>query len=588
MGRAAQLAACCGLGIAAIACGAGGSGDDDVVDANGNDGAACTAVVSFEPMMPTAPATIVARGDVFGASGVITYTWVVRRAGADVPFIALDADSRDIQFDAPVAGIYDVELWVGGRCGPYRGALNVMQPGANTRAVRLRFVPPTSIAAPPQERVITVPGGADYAAGILTLDAGSVHPITVRTPQAAPVAAYLRFTSRATPDAIVESFSDVAGNASVRLVGGRYDVLVVPTTAALAPLTVLDWEPLSAALTVDGGATLDGRVLDASGAPVAMARVSVSSGRHVSTVATTGADGSFQLRWRDGAAVETITVVPPAGSDLPRLDASVELGGTAAITVRHAAVPTSDLAGTLVRVGGAPVASADVLVDVQRASAGTIRDAAGTTVLAQATGWHRRTIRTDATGRLPAARLLDGTAAVFIAAAGPGAFASVSLPPGGTLDAAAPVTITGRVLRAAGGVRAGARVRATLTGAIAHAGAPIPLASTGVDGVFSLPVAAGAAYAITISDPTGDDATATVPISLATTQDLGDLSLPAAITISGEVRATGQSVGARAVGVAALCHLACTGLDRSRPLGDAVTDAAGRFVVAVPDPGVSP
>ena len=426
MARAWRLAAACGLVIAASACGAGNAGDDDVSDAGGSDSAACTAVVSFEPMMPTAPATIVARGDVFGASGVITYTWVVRRGGVDVPFTALDADSRDIQFDAPVAGIYDVELWVGGSCGPYRGGLNVMQPGANTRAIRLRFVPPTSIAAPPQERVITISGGADFAAGILTLDAGSVHPITVRTPQAAPVAAYLRFTSRATPDAIVESFSDTAGNASVRLVGGRYDVLVVPTTAALAPLTVVDWEPLSGALTVDGGSTLDGHVLDVGGAPVAMARVSVSSGSRVSTVATTGADGSFQLRWRDGAAVETITVVPPAGSDLPRLDASVELGGTAAITIRHAAVPTSDLAGTLVRVGGAPVASADVLVDVQRASAGTIRDAAGTTVLAQATGWHRRTIRTDATGRLPAVRLLDGTAAVFIAAAGPGAFASAA------------------------------------------------------------------------------------------------------------------------------------------------------------------
>ena len=583
------LLACAGLAAAAAACGAGNAGDDDGVDAaTGMDAAGCTALVSYEPNAPTAPATIVARGDVYGASGVITYTWIVRRGGADVAFTPLDPDSRDIQFDAPAAGVYEVELWVGGSCAPYRGAVNVTQPGANTRAVRLRFVPPSSIAAPPQERVITIPGGADYAAGILTLDAGSVYPLTVRTPQAAPVAAYLRFTSRATPDAIVESFSDVNGNANVRLVGGRYDVLVVPTTAALAPLTVLDWDPLAGALTIDGGATLDGHVLDAAGAGIAMARVSVTSGGSVSTVATTAADGSFQLRWRDGAAIEKVTVVPAAGSELPRLDATVELGATAAITIRHAAAPTSDVAGTLVRVGGAPAASADVLVDVERASAGTIRDAAGTTVLAQATGWHRRTLRTDPSGRLPSARFLDGDAAVFVASTGPGGFAAASLPFGGTLDAAAPVTISGRILRAAGGAREGARVRATLTGAVAHAGAPIPTAATGADGVFSLAVAAGAGYAITVSDPTGDDAASTIAIAAAAAQDLGDVTLPAALAISGEVRATGQSVGARAVGVAALCHLACTGIDRSRPLGDAVTDAAGRFFVAVPDPGVSP
>ena len=42
----------------------------------------------------------------------------------------------------------------------------------------------------------------------------------------APVAAYLRFLSRSAPDVAVEGFSDDAGVASVRLVAGRYDVLV--------------------------------------------------------------------------------------------------------------------------------------------------------------------------------------------------------------------------------------------------------------------------------------------------------------------------------------------------------------------------
>jgi hypothetical protein len=131
-------------------------------------------------------------------------------------------------------------------------------------------------------------------------------------------------------------------------------------------------------------------------------------------------------------------------------------------------------------------------------------------------------------------------------------------------------------------------VRATLTGALAHPGAPAPTVAAGSDGRFTISLAAGASYTLTLSDPTYDDAALDVDIASAAAADLGDRTLPAAIAISGEVRATGQSVGARAVGVAALCNDTCSGIDRVRPLGDAVTDAAGRFVVAVPDPGVGP
>ena len=585
MSRHPGLASAALVAVAA-ACGGDMAGDDDSPDAGGNDGAvSCIAVVSFEPMTAQAPATIVARSDVFNASGVLTYAWTVKKNGADVPFTALDADSRDIQFDAATAGVYQVDLSVGLDCQAFHGDFNVQQPGANTRVVRLRMVPPTAIAAPPQERTIIVPGGADYAAGILTLDAGNPYPVQVRDGAAAPVAGYLRFTSRATPDAVVEAFSDTSGSASVRLVAGRYDVLVVPSSSALAPRVVLDWDPALGQLLVDSGTALGGSVLDAAGAPVAGARVSLMSGTVPSTVATTAADGSFSLRWREGSAIEKITVVPPSASDLPRLDAQVELGALAAVTIRHASVPISDVGNTLIRVGGAAAVSTDVLVDLSRASCGTVRD--GTTVLAQAIGSHRRTLRTDAAGRLPASRFVDGTGAAFIHSTGPGARVALALPLGATVDAAAVVTISGRVLRSGGTARADARLRATLTGPLAHTGAPIPTATAAADGRFTIALAAGADYAITIVDPTADDATLDIDLAGVGTQDLGDLGLPAALTVSGEIRASGQSVGARAVGLAALCHLACTGIERSRPLGEAVTDPAGRFVVAVPDPGVS-
>jgi hypothetical protein len=50
---------------------------------------------------------------------------------------------------------------------------------------------------------------------------------------------------------------------------------------------------------------------------------------------------------------------------------------------------------------------------------------------------------------------------------------------------------------------------------------------------------------------------------------------------------TGDSTGLPAVGVSALCYL-CAGLERERPLGDAVSDVAGSFAVAIPDPGAAP
>ena len=376
-----------------------------------------------------------------------------------------------------------------------------------------------------------------------------------------------------------------SGNAAVRLVSGLYDVLVVPTSAALAPRLVQAWDPLTGALTVDAGTLLTGSVLDAAGGAVEGARVSVLAAGVPSTVGTTDATGAFSLRWRDGATVEALTVVPGPGSDLPRLDAQLELGALAAITVRHAAVPTSDVGNTLVRVGGSSAPSTDVLISLSLPSSGTVRD--GATVLAQATGSHRRTLRTDASGRLPAARFVDGAGAAFITTTGPGATAALTLPLAGPIDGAAAVAVTGHVRRSGGADRSGARVRAVLTGPLSHPDAPVPVATAGSDGRFSILLAAGAPYTLAISDPTYDDAGLTRSLSAAAVEDLGDLDLEAALSLSGEVRAMGQTVGARAVGIAALCQVStCAGVERSRPLGEAVSDPGGRFVIAVPDPGV--
>lgn len=588
------------LAAAALAAGCGGDGyndgDGSFVDAGPDldgpaqdasaDAPGCGVTVEFVPAAPLAGAEVTAKGHIEGSSGFVVWEWGVHRGADEVPYTRL-GEGQDILFRVPDAGIYDIQLSAGGTgCAPWFGSLNVTAPGANTEFVRLRVVPPVSVGAPPQERTLLIMGGGDQGEQNVTLDPGLPLPITVRTPAAAPVAAYLRFTSSASPDVVIEGFSDAGGNAAVRMVPGRYDVLIVPTSSALAPRVIPDWDPLTGALTVDAGQALGGIVLDAGGDPLAGARVSVMSGGVPSTIGTTGADGRFALRWREGGVAETVTVVAPDGSDLPRLDATFEVGALAELTVQHANVPRADVGGTLVRVGGAPAASTDVLVALTRPACGEMRDGAG--VLATAAGSHRRTLRTDATGFLPAARFVEGTGAAFIASAGPGARATFPVPAAAAVDAAAPVEVVGQVLRAAGGARAGARVRATMTGVLAHTGAPAPAVTTGGDGRFAIALAAGAAYELVITDPSGDDAARTFAIAAAAATDLETVALPAALAVRGKIFVSGSSVGVRGVSVAALCQTDCDGIERTRPLGEAVSDELGRFVVAVPDPGVTP
>ena len=66
--------------------------------------------------------------------------------------------------------------------------------------------------------------------------------------------------------------------------------------------------------------------------------------------------------------------------------------------------------------------------------------------------------------------------------------------------------------------------------------------------------------------------------------DLGALALGKAVTLTQTVKGGGSS-GIAGVSVTLLCAT-CTGIDASRPRGEAVTDATGTFRLAVPDPGV--
>lgn len=570
-----------------VSCGAGGdTGDIDDGDAGMPDAGRCAVAVDFTPEQPVSGlgATVVARSTLMGSAGLIDYQWTVSRGGVPVAITPLASDERDVEFPVEVAGIYDVHLGVGGDCQGFYGALNVRAPGARTTVVRLRFVPPAGVALPLQEQIIAVTGGADQTINVVALDPGQVFELSVRDHTSAPVAAYLRFLSRSAPDVAVEGFSDDAGVASVRLVAGRYDVLVVPASGGLAPQYVVDFDPFVDAITVDAGEELTGVVRDGAGAPLAGARVSVASGSIPSTVATTAADGSYRLRWRDDpVSAETWTVVPPERSGWPRIDASVELNERATIDATLAPLGARDLVATIVRVDGEPAASTDVVFDAVIADAATLT--ADGVPLATVSGRFRRAVRTNGAGGLPSI-VVPGVPAMVFAASGTGAAGLTDLSLASSLGLST-TTATGRVLGSDGQPVAGARLRASLVDDLAFTGAPSADAVAGDDGTFSLSLAAGVGYQLVVVDPALDDASLRREFSTDLAA-LGDLVLGPALAVSGQVRKTGQPGGLRGVGVEALCYSGCAGLDRSRPFGSAVTDASGGFVIAVPDPGTEP
>ncbi|HEX7837612.1 MAG TPA: hypothetical protein VF469_09130, partial [Kofleriaceae bacterium] len=60
-------------------------------------------------------------------------------------------------------------------------------------------------------------------------------------------------------------------------------------------------------------------------------------------------------------------------------------------------------------------------------------------------------------------------------------------------------------------------------------------------------------------------------------------TLPAAVQLHGVLRLDGGQALANA-SVQILCQ-ACSGIERTRPLLEVASDAAGQFTLAVPDPG---
>jgi hypothetical protein len=561
-------------------------------DAGGGvNGCAVTLLSDPGPVIAGPTTKIRVSSVVTGALGVFSYDWQVLLGGVAIAVTYVQADNSAIEFLALVPGAYEVSLTVTGGPSPCSTAqpINVGAPGARSEQLRLRITPLPGDAAPPHEERRTIQGGADVDLGVIGVDPGVLSNVMVSGP-AGGVPAYLRFSPSGAPDAVVEAFANAMGLVATTLLPEPHTVLIVPSVAGLAPRRIASWS--SPALVVDAGAPVSGFVQGPGGGPLVGATVQLSIDGVPSTVSTlTPADGSFTVRAvTDGVVKGTsavlVEVTPPSASGLPRLLAtSTMFDLTVSLQVRYdAGLALKDLAGTHVTRNTAPVAGANVMVVGSLATAGTVT--AGTT--ASAAGEVRIATSAGASGVLPT-RLVPSAALSAVVTVSAGDLAVVALDTTAAvpanLDAPPMTSITATMQGPAAASLPGAVLDLVPAGALAMAAVPTLHLIAGPTGKLTATLASGGHYDLRFHDPVGRAA----PLPLLVDQVAATITgvtyhLPAALQIRGKLMLGGTRTLPGA-SIQILCDDACTGIDRSRPIAESVSDVAGQFTVAVPDPG---
>ncbi|MCW5807890.1 MAG: hypothetical protein KIT31_36390 [Deltaproteobacteria bacterium] len=583
------------LAAAALAaCGGSGANDDvDFVDSPGASGDAppdnCNVVIDFTPKKPVAGATTVVRlrALAVNAGVILGYTWtVVRNGTVVVPTEPALADNSEATFVADVATAYAVRVVLanaGPICFDGQNMVNVVQPGAGEAVFRFHVIPPPGDARPPYDDLAIVTGGATSALDHdLVLPEGGVRNGIVTGPNDEPVPGYLQFRPITQRDALVEAYAATQGGYAARLGDDRHEVLVIPGRGSpLAPQR-LTWMPGQSTLKLAaaGERAISGRVR-VGAAALAGASVQLTIDGIPTTIGTTDATGAFTVRGvpASGAPVE-IAVTPPATRGLPRLRAtSAQLALDQELAITYAPVTERDLAGTVVRRGGAPIANAAVAIVGTIPAAATVSTGA---VTVDAVGEVRAEALADASGALPQLHAPAAPLSAVIAAI-PGdlALTAVNLTSGvpASISAAAMVPVSTEARNAAGPL-AGVTLDAIPTGDFALAGTPAVRATSSASGTITLNLAAGATYDLRFLDP-GGRAAPLVRTNVTTTTVGATNLLPAHTRVRGLVTDGTQPL--RGALVQVLCAT-CTGLDRTRPLAEGLTGVDGRFTLAVPNP----
>jgi hypothetical protein len=598
-GRAACLAlvASAALAFASASCGAGGDADGGP-DA---DVSGCTMRITANPAMPNVGDTVDIDGsiDSFGVSGLESYVFTVTRSNSPVTLTERDPfDGSKMSFDADVAGTYRIELrgdQGGVSCTDDVLTLNAVDPGAATALFRFRFVTGLAQPAPPQDKLFEIPGGADYSLSTIGLDSGVARGGLIRDDGGQLTRAYLRFTN--TDDgSVIEAFAGTDGRYDVRLLPGSYDLLVVPQSGGAPPTLYASLSTSNIGdLTLAAGEVVTGTVVDGAGQPLVGAQVAMRAGAVPTTIGVTDLTGAFAVTGQLGGAT-AISVTPPAGSGLPRLDLPASAGLIASagtpLEIRYAASGTSRTVDTTLTEtdGTTPLPGASAtFVARSIAAAGTVTPQGGSAV--DAAGELRATAESDGAGAISVAlpeAVYDlivrppaaSSAAVHLIA---GVDLSAGQPSPSALAVAAPATLGGRVVDTAG--LEGSVVRAAPRGLLASEPGAAGTAIAIADGSYSVAVVGGARYDLTI-DPAGSFARAVVADVTAPAPgddlDLGAASLDPAIAVSGAVVVSGAPVRS-GITVQVFCG-DCTGGAALVPLAESITDADGRFTVALPDP----
>ncbi len=531
--------------------------------------------------------------------GLRELEWSVTRGGSAVPFDISLADGTGIQFSADTAGVHTIS--VDGTVGTTActGAsvdFNVKAAGALPLTFRVRAHAPGTVAPFSQELFTTVWGGAEYSLGELALDAGVVASGTLMA-GGVPQRAYVRATLRGSVGPLaIETFADARGAYALRVPSqGRWDLLIVPDSAALAPVVRanLPSSGLGGTVQLTAGMMVSGTVVSDGGAPVVGAKVSLQVGGVPSTLGVTGAAGSFAVRAQPGAPA-AVSIVPPEGSGLPRLDGTVtSLVAGASIAVVYAPIAIRTHSFELDDHDGGPAVAgrATFLARPIPAAASVSVDGNPANPML---GSARITAVANASGQIGGLSLPDAIYDVVVQSADPAALpllAVADLRGGqvGTLQLPEAGVIQGSAVDAAGNPVAGATIAAAGSGPLANMAAASATVQTAADGSFALPLVPGGAYTLTISPPPSAAISALAfPVSApaaGVSQPIAPAALPRAIAVNGTIAVPGQAGEGAGVHLLLTC---ATCADSEPTLAQSTADIAGRFSLRVPDPGTAP
>ncbi len=591
MSRRVGIAAVCLL-TGLVACGGTTS---DGIDGEDENLHCAMQIVGVTPSQPITGAVVVLAGDMETANtGWRSYHWRVVSSGVELQLDPVSGSGEQVSFMPANAGVYQVTL--SGTAGSAMctdatldPAVNVTVSGAITSSFRLRIVPTTAMTAVTKEFVVAIPGGGDYDLGPLTLERGVLATGKVVTPQGVGIGAYLRAQIAGEQELVVEAFADQDGNFEFRLPEGDHDLLVSPN--ALPPVRLTSFSGDGVVLTVPAGNGVSGRVADFAGNDLVGATVSISVDGTPSTASTTDSAGAFSL-FVPAGGVSAHSVRAPSGAGLFDLwlEGAPAIADGNTLEVTYADVPVRSAHFDVLAADGVTLRPDARLVFVARprSDAGTIEFASGEVLFAE--GRARVHAIAGEAGHIAGLLLPEAVYDVLVESTNESVASvlqvdlSAGQPSPTSLVLSPEAVVTGRAVNGFGEALVGVRVLATSRGSLMTGRTKSTV--TGIDGEFSISLAAGVPYELAfLAPPSARFArTQTTVTPLPGSVSIGDLELQNAIHVAGRATVTGVGAAAGAH-VMLLCN-DCTGTQAAVPLAEAVADATGEFRLTIPDPGV--